>query len=386
MIKRLLAINKNSSFFLFGPRGTGKTFLLKSMFKPEEALYIDLLQPEEVEEFSLRPSQLSARLEKLPPRVNWVIIDEVQKVPKLLDVVHREIEQSRFKFALTGSSARKLKRGAANLLAGRAFVYKLFPLTSVELGKSFDLQDALEWGTLPKAVTVKSNDEKLLFLRAYAHNYLKEEIQVEQVVRKLDPFRRFLEIAAQTSGTIVNYSKIAEDVGASTVTVQSYFQILEDTLIGILLEPFHQSIRKRQRANPKFYLFDTGVEHAMSKTLSVALKPSTYAFGQVFENFVINEIFRLQNYFKPDYSLSYLRTKDDVEIDLIIERPGLPLALLEIKSSTNIRENNVRSLQRLALDMPKNEAFCLSRDEHPKRFGNVSAIPWQQGLAELGLI
>lgn len=167
--------------------------------------------------------------------------------------------------------------------------------------------------------------------------------------------------------------------------MQTYFQILDDTLVGFLLEPFHESIRKRQLGNPKFYFFDSGVQRALNNTLTVELKPQTYAFGAAFEHFVINEINRLQSYAKKDYRFSYLRTKDGVEIDLIIERPGLKRALAEIKSTARVTEDDVRALQQLGNDVPNSEAFCLSLDPTPKKIGAVACLPWLAGLEELGL-
>jgi predicted AAA+ superfamily ATPase len=324
-------------------------------------------------------------LAAVPPSTHWVIIDEVQKLPILLDLVHQQIESSRFQFALTGSSARKLKRGAANLLAGRAFIYHLFPLTASEIGDKFSLSDSLSWGTLPRIFALESEEEKADYLRSYTHTYLQEEITQEQVVRKLYPFRRFLFIAAQMSGQIINFAKIAREAGTTVPTVQSYFQILEDTLIGFLLDPFHESIRKRQRENPKFYFFDTGVLRSLSQTLSVKLPPQTYAFGAAFEHFLINEIHRLAEYKKKDYRFSYLRTKDGVEIDLIIERPGLKRALVEIKSTERILPDDVRSLQRIAPDIPNRESFCLSLDPTVQKIENVLCRPWPSGLEQLGL-
>ncbi len=385
MFNRLLNFSKNNSLFLFGARGTGKTFLLKEHFKPPHAAYFDLLSPEQNETYSLRPQTLIEQLAALGNETEWIVIDEIQKVPKLLDVVHQQIESSRFKFALSGSSARKLKRGGANLLAGRAFVNHIFPLTARELGEQFSLESALAWGTLPRLFAFESEADKRDFLRTYAHTYLKEEITEEQVVRRLDPFRRFLIVAAQMSGQIINYSKIAREVGASTPTVQTYFQILDDTLVGFLLEPFHESIRKRQLGNPKFYFFDSGVQRALNNTLTVELQPQTYAFGIAFEHFVINEINRLQSYGKKDYRLSYLRTKNGVEIDLVIERPGLKRALVEIKSTARVTEDDVRALQQLGNDIPNSETFCLSLDPTPKRIGAAACFPWLRGLEEIGL-
>jgi len=383
MFNRLIDFSKNSSFFLFGARGTGKTHLLKQRYLPSNSLYIDLLDAEENEILSLRPRNLVERLAAVPENINWIVIDEVQKNPKLLDLVHQQIESSRFKFALSGSSARKLKYGGANLLAGRAFVYNLFPLTAIEMGDSFLLQDALEWGTLPGVYAFEDESDRQKYLRTYTHTYLREEILQEQIIRKLDPFRRFLNVAAQMSGRIINFSKIAREIGASTPTVQTYFQILEDTLIGFLLEPFHESIRKRQSGNPKFYFFDTGIQRALVNTLSVELRPQTYAYGIAFEHFIINEINRLQSYYEKDYHLSYLRTKDGVEIDLIIERPGLKRALVEIKSTEHVSEDDLRALQLLGKDFPNSESYCLSLDQTPKKINNILCVPWQTGLIEL---
>lgn len=383
MVNRLIHLPHNNSFFLFGARGTGKTHLLKEHFKKIPSLYLDLLDPEMHQTLSLRPTSLRERLAALPASTKWVIIDEIQKIPTLLDVVHQQIESTRFKFALTGSSARKLKHGGSNLLAGRAFVQYLFPFTAPELGAAFSLEKALKWGTLPRVFSFRGDSDKRDHLRSYTHTYLQEEITQEQVVRKLDPFRRFLFVAAQMSGQIINFSKISRDTGTSVVTIQSYFQILEDTLIGFLLEPFHESIRKRQRENPKFYFFDTGVLRALQNTLNVDLPPHTYAFGVAFEHFVINEINRLQTYQKKDFQLSYLRTKDGVEVDLIIERPGLPRALVEIKSTENIGPDDVRSLKRLAPDIPNSEAYCLSLDTVPKKIEGVWCLPWRKGIERL---
>lgn len=385
MFNRLLQFPPNNSFFLFGARGTGKTFLLKQRFAPSQALYIDLLDPDQNEIYTLRPGTLVEQLAALPEKTGWIIIDEIQKIPKLLDLVHQQIETSRFKFALSGSSERKLKRGGANLLAGRAFVNHLFPLTAREIGEKFSLNEVLSWGTLPRIFALENEEEKREFLRTYAHTYLREEIIQEQIVRKLDPFRRFLFVAAQMSGKIINFSKIAREVGASTQTVQTYFEILEDTLVGFLLQPFHESVRKRQSGNPKFYFFDTGVQRALEHTLTVELKPQTYAFGLAFEHLVINEIYRLQSYGKRDYRLSYIRTKDGVEIDVIIERPAMKRALVEIKSTERVTEDDVRALNSLGKDLANSEAFCLSLDPTPKRIGRALCLPWQRGLQEIGL-
>lgn len=385
MFHRIVSPILKSSFFLFGPRGTGKTTLLKELFSSKEILWIDLLDPEQEERYARHPDSLSHEIQTLGKNARRVVIDEIQKLPKLLELVHFHIENSNVLFALTGSSARKLKKGAANLLAGRAFVNHLFPLTFLELGNRFDLNHALQWGTLPKTFQLSTGEERNEFLRAYALTYLKEEVWTEHLIRQLDPFRRFLEIAAQANGEILNYSNIALDVGVDTKTVQSYFEILEDTLLGVLLEPYHRSVRKRQRKNPKFYFFDPGVKRALEKTLSVPLLSQTYAYGRAFEHFLILEAHRLNSYFRKDFSFFYLRTKDGAGVDLIVERPGRPPALVEIKSSDRIGERDVAAIERFAGDFKKAQAFCFSRDPRPKKIGSVEALPWQQGLEALGL-
>lgn len=383
MINRLYNPLISRSFFLFGARGTGKTTLLKTLLPNNTAHRINLLLPVDYDEFSLNPDALIARVKALPPECKWVVIDEVQKLPRLLDIVHHLIEETNLHFALTGSSARKLKRKGTNLLAGRASVYNLFPFSSQELGLQFSLQEALEWGTLPAVVNARSSLERVEFLQAYTHTYLKEEIAEEQAVRQLEPFRKFLAVAAQSNTKIVNYKKIADDVGTSAVTVKSYFSILEDTLLGFLLDPFHESVRKSQRQSPKFYFFDTGVERALSRSLDVPLREGTYAYGSSFETFFINEVIKTKSYLRKDYALSYLRTKDDAEIDLIIERSPGDRILVEVKSATRIRESDCKNLNALAASLKHSKALLVSQDPNPKVYGLVTAVPWEQGLREI---
>lgn len=385
MVNRIVDFSLNNSFFLFGARGTGKTHLLKERYRNTPHWYIDLLDPELSRKYLLQPSVLVQELSARKPEPEWVIIDEVQKIPALLDLVHQQIETSNQKFILSGSSARKLKRGAANLLAGRAFVYNLFPLTARELGNRFNLAEALHWGTLPRQIALTLVEDKKDFLRAYANTYIREEILQEQIVRKLEPFHRFLAVAAQMAGRIINYSNIAADAGTSVPTIQSYFQLLEDTLLGFLLPQFHESIRKRQRTSPKFYFFDSGIQRALGDELNLELRPQTAHYGHAFEQWVVNEIYRLQSYQRKDYRLSYIRTGAGVEIDLIIERPGMKRAAIEIKSSNAITQRDVQSLLTLGKDIRNCELFCFSTDPIPKRIEGVYCLPWQQGLIEIGL-
>jgi predicted AAA+ superfamily ATPase len=313
-----------------------------------------------------------------------VVIDEVQKLPKLLDVVHSSIETRRVQFALTGSSARKLKAGGANMLAGRAFVYNLFPLTYQELGVDFDTLAAMHWGTLPRICSTSDDVERAQFLRAYANTYLKEEVWGEQLVRDLEPFRRFLTVAAQSNGKIIAWSKIARDVGVDDKTVKAYYSILEDTLVGTLLEPFQHSFRKRLAHKPKFYFFDTGVARALSRTLAVPLVPGTYAYGDTFEQLVTLEILRLSSYRCNDFRFSYLRTKDDVEVDLVIERPGRSTAFVEIKSSTLVPDDVINGLARLIADFPQSvTGYILCQEPQARMLKGIQILPWREGIEEI---
>jgi len=243
----------------------------------------------------------------------------------------------------------------------------------------------LKWGTLPRIFQLTSSKEKAAYLRAYALTYLKEEIISEQLIRRIDPFRNFLEVAAQCNGQILNFSKIARDVGVDTKTTQTFFEILEDTLIGFLLPAYHRSIRKRQNTQPKFFFFDLGVKRALERSVEQGLYPKTYAFGQAFEHFVVLEVFRLGSYTKPDWRFSYIRTKDGAEIDLVIDRPGKPLVLLEIKSTDHVTDQDISTLARFKKDIPHCEAYCLSLDPHSKKIGTVHCFLWNVGLAAIGL-
>jgi uncharacterized protein len=385
MYKRLSNPIKLNSFFLFGARGTGKTTLVRNLFAASHCLHIDLLDPMVERTFSLNPTLLKERILGLVPRPEVIVIDEVQKVPALLDVVHSLIESDQIVFALTGSSARKLKAGGANLLAGRAFLYELFPLTFLEMESDFNLNQALQWGTLPKICALTNDEMKFEFLNAYAQIYLKEEVWGEQLVRNLLPFRKFLMIAAQQNGKICNFTKIAREIGADFNTVKKYFQILEDTLLGFYLEPYHESVRKRQKQSPKFFLFDLGVARALSETLDVKLKPQTSAYGEAFENFLISEIHRLNRYFKTGYQLCSLLTQDGAEIDLILQKSGRPPILIEIKSSSNVSiKDDLKHLQKLLPDFPTGTvAFCFSQDPSPRQVGPILVLPWKQGIQRI---
>jgi len=377
MIQRILELPKNHSFFLFGARGTGKSTLLKALPFLRSSLYIDLLSQDEEEKYSLHKDLLLEQSQAMK-KGQWITIDEVQKIPKLLDVVHKIIEEKKIHFALSGSSARKLKRGGANLLAGRAFVFSLFPITHQEIDKEFNLDSALHWGTLPSIVYQKNDKDKARYLKSYTQTYLKEEIQIEQLVRNLDPFRLFLQIAAQMDGHIINYSNISKDTGVDHKTIQSYYEILQDTHLGFFLHPFSKSVRKVQIKSPKFYLFDLGVKRSLENRLQIPLLPGSSEYGSAFENWIINELYRFNSYRELDYQFSYLRTKDDVEVDLVIERPGASTLLVEIKSGDRIDSRHLSGLQNFAKDFPKAEFFCISRVKKAQKIGKIWIMPWHE--------
>lgn len=383
MYPRLANPLKTNSFFLFGARGTGKSTLLSQLFSEDEALVIDLLRPEFFATLQGNPGELTKIL--AVSNKPWCLIDEIQKVPQLLDIVHSQIESRGVKFALTGSSARKLKRDSANLLGGRAFLYKLFPLTHLELGDDFVLDQVLCFGSIAKIFDFNSIREKVAFLRSYAEVYLKEEILVEQIIRNVPPFRRFLEVAAAQDTEIINYAAIARDIRSDPKNIASYYSILEDTLLGFFLEPYHTSIRKRQRSSPKFYWFDTGVRRVLAGTIDLPVVARSFEFGSLFESFVVNEVYRLLTYSERSFRLSFIRVDNDLEIDLVLERAGLPTALIEIKSTTSANENHTAALTKYLKDIPNSQAYLFSLDITPKKIGSVSCLHWRDGLTELGI-
>jgi predicted AAA+ superfamily ATPase len=381
-LKRLCYLPEQNSFFLFGARGTGKTTLLRQSSFLSTALWIDLLDSETEESYALRPGLLQEQAEALPEG-SWIVIDEVQKLPKLLDQVHLILGRRRIYFALTGSSSRKIKRGGADLLAGRSWTFHLFPFTTRELGSTFDLDQALAWGTLPQLNQLVTPTDRARYLRSYTHTYLKEEILVEQLVRNLDPFRLFLPLAAQMDTQMVNYSNIARDTGVDYKTIQNYYQILVETNLGIFLEPFGRSVRKVQYQSPKFYFFDTGVKRALQRRLTVPLQDRTSEYGEAFESWFLTECHRLNHYLELDYAFSYLRTKDDVEVDLVIDRPGQALVLVEIKSAAVVDERHIRNLVRFQDDFPDAELICAARVPQAQKMGRVLVLPWQEALDRL---
>jgi predicted AAA+ superfamily ATPase len=311
LISRLLHI-PDYSFFLFGPRGVGKTTYLREVMP--KAFFFDLLQASIYLELSQNPGQLEAMIGKLP-RDTWVVIDEIQKIPALLDEVHRLIENKGWKFALCGSSARKLRRGGVNLLAGRAVTRNLDTFSFMELGQTFDLEYSLEWGLLPRVQMNRDNPSD--FLSAYVDTYLKEEIKEEGIVRRLPSFLRFLSIAGQLNGQLVNGQNIAREAGVARSSVDVYFSILEDTLLGHFLPAYKPGAKVREQTHPKFYWFDPGVARAAAGLL---FDPVDRIWkGSSLETMILHEL-RVYNHTQNKHrGIFFYRTGSGVEIDFLVE-------------------------------------------------------------------
>lgn len=379
MFKRRLELPENKSFFLFGPRQTGKSTLLKKTFPVRETIYYDLLKSDEYARLAARPSLFREEVLARDKSKAYVIIDEVQRVPQLLNEV-QSIMTSPGKppvFCLSGSSARKLKRAQANLLAGRAWTYHLHPLTHLECGARFSLDKALRIGTLPSIYSEENEDDAHRSLKAYVNTYLKEEIAAEALIRNIGAFLRFLPLAAFENGNILNYSNIAKETGISYKTVQEYFQVLQDTLIGFLLPAYTKSVRKQLAKHPKFYFFDTGVHRAVCGKLSVPLYPGTSEYGDIFEHFLVCEIARFIDYAGKDYAMFFYRTKDGAEVDLIIETPAGKTFAIEIKSSEAPDAARLKGLKSFGRDFPEASLLCAAPVPRARLVDGIKVVPWQ---------
>ncbi len=385
MINRTVKPSKFQSFFLFGARGTGKSTLLRRLLSVREHFWVGLLEAETEARYLNAPQLLLQDWQKASAKQrqnNWVVIDEVQKAPRLLDVVHLAIERHGINFAMTGSSARKLRRGAANLLAGRAVTFALYPFSARELGLQFDLDDALNFGMLPRAVALRDEStERKRFLHSYVNTYLREEVQAEGFLRKFAPFRSFLQIAASASATVLNISLLARQTGVDKSTVQRYFSILEDTLIGFYLPAFSRSTRMAYTKHPKFYFFDTGVARAASLSLDTYLRPATYEFGRFFEHFVVLEIIKENSAHEKGYEFFCFRTDRGAEIDIIANKGRQTLAI-EIKSTPTPDITAIRKLARLSKSIANCQPCIFCRTTTPSLVEGVHVMPWQQGIAE----
>lgn len=344
MFKRQLRlpVAGQETFFLWGPRQTGKTTLLQATYP--DALRIDLLKADEFRRYIQNPELLRTHL-AVGEQPGQIVIDEIQKVPQLLDEVHWLHENQGIRFALCGSSARKVKRGHANLLGGRALRYELHGLTTVELGEAFDLTRLLNQGYLP---TIFLSDSPIRLLNGYVADYLKEEIAAEGLVRNLPTFSEFLNIAALSDAEMVNFSTIARDCGVSSHTIKSYFQILEDTLLGKWLPAYRKRPKRRVIGAPKFYFADVGVVNYLARRGQ--LQPGSELFGKAFENWVFHELSAHNAYSEAFATLSYWRLTTGVEVDFIVN--DMEVAI-EAKATAKVTADHLRNLRSLVDDHPR---------------------------------
>jgi uncharacterized protein len=355
MFKRQLELPTpgQKTFFLWGPRQTGKSTLLRETYP--DAFWIDLLKADEFRRYLQNPEllreQLSAR-----ETVRQVVIDEVQKVPQLLDEAHWLHERRGVRFALCGSSARKVKRGQANLLGGRAVRYELHGLTAREIGKDFDLDRMLNHGYLP---SIYLSDRPRPLLESYVADYLKEEVAAEGLVRNLPVYSAFLNVAALSDTELVNFSTIARDCGVSSPTIKAHFEILEDTLLGRWLPAYTKRPKRRVIASPKFYFADVGVVNRLARRGE--LHPGSELYGKAFENWVFHELAAHNAYSEAFASFSYWRLASGIEVDFIVNEMQ---AAIEAKAVAKVTSDHLAGLRALAEDHPKVKrriVACLER-------------------------
>ena len=364
----------SETFFLWGPRQTGKTTLLHQAYP--DAVWIDLLKADEYRRYLERPELLREEL-AAGPRPTQVVIDEVQKVPALLDEVHWLHERQKIRFALCGSSARKVRRGAANLLGGRAVRYELHGLTGTEIGKGFDLVRMLNHGYLP---THYESDRPEGLLASYVGDYLKEEVAAEGLVRNLPVFSAFLNAAALSDGDLVNFANIARDCGVSGITVKGHFGILEDTLLGRWLPAYTRRPKRRVVASPKFYFSDVGVVNYLARR--GRLQPGGELFGKAFENWVHHELIAGSAYHESFTELSYWRLASGIEVDFIV---GQMEVAIEAKASSRITTDHLKGLRHLRADHPRvrRVIVCLEPKRRLTEDG-IEIIPAQLFAADVG--
>lgn len=371
------------SFFLFGPRQTGKSTWLRSLALGQSWL-VSLLSNETYYRYLRDPGQFRREATaQIASGAKWIILDEVQRIPALLDEVHELIEMSDTRFILTGSSARKLKRGGANMLGGRALVRTMHPFTASELGSEFDLEHALQFGTLPAIYGLGTRDAADV-LRAYVDAYLREEIQMEGLVRNVGGYTRFLDLAAAYSGETLNASSVARDAGVAVRTVQSYFEVLEDTLISVRLPAWRRSALKRLVAHPKYYLFDTGVTNALTGRLSGVLNATDR--GRLFEQLMVLESQRRIDYLGSDARLAYWRTNTGAEVDLLVVIGGTPVLAVEFKARPAVAPPDLSGLRRFAEDYPAVRQLVVCTCPERFQLEGVEVVPWETYLVELEVL
>lgn len=378
MLPRILNLSNeiDSSIFLFGARQTGKSTILRQQFP--NAIYIDLLDSSIKERYRRNPTLLYEMLNG-KPEGTLVIIDEIPEVPALLDEVHRLIVESGLVFILCGSSARKLKRKGHNTLGGRAFPVYLYPFVSAEIPE-FDIDRAVTFGMLPPHYLAK-NPSRLL--AGYINVYLKEEIKEEALVRNLDAFQRFLEVAALTDGEIVNNANIAQDCGVRATTVNAYFDILEDTLMGYRIPAFRKVMKRRLMQAPKFYYFDIGVANHLLHRKELVRGSADY--GHAFEHLVIQEIYTWLQYTHSEEELSYWHTYTGIEVDAVI---GDARVAIEIKSAEEIQRRHLKGLKAFADEYPESRRILVSLDKLSRTIDGIECLNvldffktiWNKGL------
>lgn len=365
MYKRLLKIKTNQSFFLFGPRGTGKTHFVKEHFK--NALYIDLLKTSVYLELLANPSKLENLIE--PNFNDWIIIDEVQKIPALLNEVHRLIEEKKYKFILTGSSARSLRKKGVNLLAGRALNYKMHPLIYQELKEDFNIKKALKFGLLPM---IYSNDiDEKKYLKSYVYSYLKEEVLQEGLTRNLSSFSRFLEVASFSQGQVLNLTEIAKEANISRKIVESYFQIVEDLLLGFKINVFSKRAKRKLITKSKFYFFDVGVYKTLRPTGPLDIEEELDGSG--LETLFLQSLIAINDYLDLEYEIYYYRTKDKKEVDFVIYGPNGFYAF-EIKRSSYIKKQDLIGLKTFAQDYKNAKLYFLYMGDEKRYYDDIEVV------------
>lgn len=376
MYSRLIEPPKEKSFFLFGPRGTGKTTWVKSKFK--QALYLDLLEAELFNDLLANPQKLE---NLIPNNFNdWIIIDEVQRIPDLLNEVHRLIEKYRHKFILTGSSPRKIRRRGVNLLAGRALGYNLYPLTAVELGKDFNLSRSLSYGELPSVYT--ETDPKG-YLESYVKTYLEEEVRQEGFTRNLGAFSRFLEAASFSQGSVLNISSVARDCSVERKVVENYFTILEDLLIAYRIPVFAKRAKRRLAAHPKFYFFDVGLYRTLRPAGPLDIPEEVG--GHAFETLFLQELFAINSYLRLGYNIFYWNTVNNIEVDFVLYGDK-GIRCFEVKRTGKVSSSMTRGLKAFLKDYPKARAYFIYGGERRLREGNIDILPIKDALKELPTI
>lgn len=370
MYSRLFKYPKSQSFFLFGPRGTGKSTWLNQHF--QEQLYFNLLDDALFTEFLASPNRLKDRIPN--EFKGWVIIDEVQKIPPLLDVVHQLIEEKKFKFILSGSSARKLKRSGSNLLAGRAITCQSFPLTVQELGGDWDFDRAIKFGTLPFAWTTDHPDD---YLHSYVRTYLKEELEAEGLVRNLSQFARFLEAASFSHGQILNITNVAKECHVDRKVVEGYFKILEDLLLGIRVPIFRRRAKREVEVKPKFFFFDNGVYQTLRPR--GPLDSPAEIDGPAWEGLLFNQFYAINHYLGTDYSFYTWRDKKKREVDIVLYGPG-GLWAIEIKRTAKVREEDLSGLLAFLSIYPEAKLFFLYGGKEKYFDREINIIPLNEFL------